>query len=195
MSENVFYTSDLHFGHKKVLEFCPNSRMGFTNVDLMNDKIVNNWNKKVSYCDRVYILGDVSFMDNERTLELLSSLRGHLHLIVGNHDERKLSRTFTKVFSSVNHYKTIKVNDQKVVMLHYPMEEWDGSHYGAIHLHGHLHGSDGHGDFKVRKIKNRVDIGIDTRTDLNVYSHEEMLEYVNDHNRKIEEQKQKGFQS
>jgi hypothetical protein len=42
-----------------------------------------------------------------------------------------------------------------VVMCHYPFQEWDRSHYGSVHFHGHAHGA-------LTKIANRLDVGADS---------------------------------
>ena len=47
-----YYISDLHFGHKKCIEF--DSRP-FSSVEEMDAAIIQNWNSKVSDEDDVYI--------------------------------------------------------------------------------------------------------------------------------------------
>lgn len=51
----LFFTSDLHFGHEKIIKAC---RRPFSSVEEMNGKLVENWNATVGAQDEVYILGD-----------------------------------------------------------------------------------------------------------------------------------------
>lgn len=39
----------------------------------------------------------------------------------------------------LGYYHTFRYENNKFVMLHYPMESWEGKQYESIHLHGHLH--------------------------------------------------------
>ena len=59
------YTSDLHFGHKNVIEF---DHRPFNNVDEMDHFMIESWNSKVQPNDTVYILGDFSYRsEKEKT--------------------------------------------------------------------------------------------------------------------------------
>ena len=55
----VFVTSDLHFGHTNVIEFCPETRGMFSSAEEMNEGMIEAWNKEVSNDDTVYIFGDL----------------------------------------------------------------------------------------------------------------------------------------
>jgi calcineurin-like phosphoesterase family protein len=82
---NIFFTSDLHIGHKNILKY---NRHEFSTIEDMEIEMVSRWNSKVGKDDIVYILGDVSFTSLERTLFVLSQLNGEKHLILGNHVKR-----------------------------------------------------------------------------------------------------------
>lgn len=43
------------------------------------------------------------------------------------------------IFSSVSHYKEIKVDGQRICMGHYAFRVWNKSHHGSWNLHGHSH--------------------------------------------------------
>mgnify|MGYP000225674428 CR=1 FL=1 len=127
----------------------------FDSVEQMNSELVAKWNSIVGGNDTVFILGDVSFADKNTTVELLSRLRGNIHLIAGNHDKqtRRLD-----IFQSVQDYAEITVNDQFIVMSHYPLLTWNKSHYGSWNLHGHSHGNIN----DMNKDTTRIDVGVDS---------------------------------
>ena len=79
----TFFIADLHFGHKNIIEY---EHRPFKDIETMDEKIVQNWNNIVSKEDRVFVLGDVSFYDKEKTINIVSGLNGHKNLILGNHD-------------------------------------------------------------------------------------------------------------
>lgn len=137
-----FVTSDIHFGHKNIMSFCPVTRARFkNNVDMMNQMIVQEWNDLISPEDHTYILGDVAFCNAESAAALLNRCNGTKTLIKGNHDAKLVKqKVFTDCFVEIHDYLSITHNGNKVVMFHYPIAEWDQMHRGAVHLHGHLHG-------------------------------------------------------
>ena len=54
----------------------------------MEQKLIENWNCKVSSEDTVYILGDFCFkMDKKQAINILKQLNGNKVLIIGNHDK------------------------------------------------------------------------------------------------------------
>ena len=56
----------------------------------MDANLIRMWNKTVSEDDLVYILGDFSFYDGEKTSNILKFLNGKKILVVGNHDSKFL---------------------------------------------------------------------------------------------------------
>jgi calcineurin-like phosphoesterase family protein len=137
-----FITSDIHFGHKNIMSFCPVTRARFKNdVDYMNEQIIREWNAVVTPRDHTYILGDVAFCNVETAVKFMKRLNGSKTLIIGNHDKKLIKDSkFQECFIDYQDYYSISVNGTKVVMFHYPIAEWDQMHRGAVHLHGHLHG-------------------------------------------------------
>jgi calcineurin-like phosphoesterase family protein len=138
-----FITSDIHFGHQNIMKFCPESRARFNgDVDYMNEQIVKEWNQVVTPRDHTYILGDISFMNWEKTVAYVRRLNGSKTLIRGNHDHKLVnSKEFCDCFVDIQDYYSINVNKVKVVMFHYPICEWDQMHRGSVHFHGHTHGN------------------------------------------------------
>lgn len=180
--ENVWFTSDCHFYHKKIMEFCPNTRAG-ADAEEMSELMIESWNKRVKPTDRVYHLGDFSFTTVQKTKELLGRLNGSKHFLAGNHD-RQLDG-LRHLLESYRDYKVLYLQGYKIVMMHYPIESWDGMHRDTLHFHGHIHGDMHH---SCRLIKNRVDVGIDTRQDklMAPYHFDEILERINIQNSAIQ---------
>ena len=67
-----YYIGDLHFGHKKVLEF---DNRPFETVEEMNETIITNWNNTVTKNDDVYLdskgIGKVSLLDSGVNVDAL----------------------------------------------------------------------------------------------------------------------------
>lgn len=80
----VFFTSDLHFGHKNLCE----GIRGMT-VEKSDQLIINNWNKVITKRDIVYILGDVVMEKPDNVVKYLSQLNGQIRIVGGNHDTRE----------------------------------------------------------------------------------------------------------
>lgn len=135
-NRNYFVTSDLHFFHKRILEFCSETRP-WNSVEEMHNGLIEHWNSKVSQDDVVFHLGDFSFGNKEQTLDILSKLNGHIVHIYGNH--AKVLRDQIKVTGY--DYLEIKYDKTHIVMNHYAQAIWNRSHYGSCHLFGHSHGS------------------------------------------------------
>lgn len=112
----VLFTSDLHLGHKNVIEFCSRNKatcgVDFENVEEMDDFLIDRWNRKVQKDDMVYIIGDLSSRSGKDVAAYLKRMNGKKH----------------------------------VPLNHYPMLEWNGSHRAQNQedslswlIHGHIH--------------------------------------------------------
>src|SRR3990167_1375876 len=168
---DTFFTSDLHFFHKKILQLCPTTRKG-SSLEEMHELIISKWNETVKVEDHVYILGDLSLGSPIKTLEILNKLEGNLHLIKGNHDHWVTPNTSQR-FVEIVDYKSLKLNGVHLVMFHYPIAEHDRCHSGSYHLHGHTHGN--------YRVDGRVlDVGIDNlcQCDMGLWSCEDIVKYM-----------------
>mgnify|MGYP003292276958 CR=1 FL=1 len=88
----------------------------------MNKAIVRNWNEVVSSDAQVYILGDIMLCDNEEGIRLLKQLKGHIHIICGNHctdTRRALYENCYNVVEVVD-AKRLKYNGYHFFLSHYP---------------------------------------------------------------------------
>lgn len=113
----TFFTSDLHFGHQKVIEFC---NRPFSDVDDMTEQLIKNWNKKVRPQDHVYVLGDVSmYLSVQELKAIISRLNGTKILIRGNHD-MQVGQMRNAGFDVVVESAIIYIANRRVVLSHYP---------------------------------------------------------------------------
>ena len=81
------YIADLHFGHKNCLAF---DNRPFKTIEEHDEEIIRRWNEKVGIDEDVWILGDVSWYNVTKTIELIERLNGNKHLCIGNHDKNFL---------------------------------------------------------------------------------------------------------
>lgn len=134
----TLFISDLHFGHKNVLSF---DNRPFSSIEAHDQKLIENWNKRVSSEDTVYILGDVSWYKPGKTIEILDQMHGRKCLIKGNHDGHLLkSQDLRSRFDEILDYKELVLEyDRHVILCHYPIPCFKNHYYGAFHLYGHVH--------------------------------------------------------
>jgi len=131
----IFFTSDTHFGHKKMAEL-----RGFSQVSNMDEKIIETWNKIIPRTSTVYHLGDFALGDPGYISKIRSRLHGKIHLILGNHDYKNKIHKLSLLFTSLSDLKCVKYNHNLFTLCHYPMRQWPSSHRGSFHLYGHSHG-------------------------------------------------------
>ncbi len=149
-----YYISDLHLGHKNIINLC---KRPFNNITQMDHSLIQNWNNVITNKDEVYILGDFAFSNQGG---YLSMLNGKKYLILGNHDKgiEKYSRYFEKIES----YKEIDDNGRKIILFHYPLIEWRGSFRGSLHLYGHIHNNTSNKTYEIVKdIENAYNVSAD----------------------------------
>lgn len=142
--ENIWFTSDHHFGHEQIIFHC---NRPFANASEMDDKMVENWNSLVKPNDMVFHLGDFCFGSIENWKAIRSRLNGTIRLIRGNHDKFQTGQ-ISDLFESVNDYLKIRVKDedgnqgwQFLILSHYAFRVWDQCHHNSFHLYAHSHGN------------------------------------------------------
>lgn len=128
----TFFTADTHFAHEGVLAM---SNRPFKSIDEHDDALIDNINTTVGTNDRLFILGDFAWRAEESYFSRIKCK--NVHLIIGNHD--KPSKV-TKLFKTVEQTALVKACGHKVFLSHYPHAYWPSSHYGSLHLYGHIHG-------------------------------------------------------
>lgn len=136
----TFFISDLHFGHKNILSF---DNRPFSSIEEHDEFLINSWNNKVGIDDDVWILGDISWYNSTKTIEIFNQLNGIKHLCKGNHDGKLLkNRQVQNLFVEICDYKEIQIEKGVgIVLCHYPIPCYNNHFYGWYHLYGHVHSS------------------------------------------------------
>lgn len=139
---NTFAISDLHFGHKRIIELC---NRPFSSVEEMDDQMVSRWNSVVGDDDTVFFGGDFQFYKNDRYF--FDRLNGrYKNLILGNHDHEVVRKMN---WSRIDKRFEFEHRGKWFVLDHYPIEDWNKRMHGSIHLYGHVHTQ------PVMKLRNR----------------------------------------
>jgi calcineurin-like phosphoesterase family protein len=173
----TWYTSDLHFNHKRITELT--ERGQFTDAEGHTEWLIDLWNSQVKRGDTVWHLGDFNFSSRfEDWAKVLHKLNGKINLIKGNHDDMKIMKSaqLSSLVTSVQDYKEVKTNGNTIVLFHFPIQSWNKQGYGSIHAHGHCHGSLPDSGGK------RLDVGLDNAWNIfgkhQFFSEEFVLEYM-----------------
>lgn len=168
----IFFTSDTHFDHQNIIRLC---NRPFETVEEMNETMVENWNKTVGKDDTVYHIGDFSWGGVTAAKAIFDRLNGQKHLIMGNHDEIKYMGKLDWV--RIMDYHELPIHsalfNNRIILFHYPIVEWNGYYRGAIHVHGHQH------NIKAHQAINRVDVGVDANnfTPISIYDLVKMCQW------------------
>ena len=164
---NIFFTSDLHFGHKNILKYC---NRPWNSVEEMDEGLIQNWNNTVGKDDIIFNLGDFAFASNQRWRELISRLNGKHYLILGNHDEIRYPGDFIlELFEGVYPELTLNIDGRYVYLHHYPYlcygGAWRNPDNAVYQLFGHVHsGSNSSGkdsDRLIHLFPYQYDVGVD----------------------------------
>lgn len=136
---NVWFASDHHLNHANILTFTSSVdgvslvRPGFTDVEEMNEKIIERHNSLVKDDDKVYFLGDVGMVESKLG-PLLDRMKGKKRLILGNHDGFRMS-FYSKYFKKI----MLERRMEGLLFSHRPA--YLGRHESHIkgNVHGHIH--------------------------------------------------------
>lgn len=138
----IYFTSDLHLCHDREFVYKPR---GFDSVDEMNGQIVRRWNTVVTEDDDVYVLGDLMLNDDKKAMELLKTLNGRLHIVLGNHDtDRRASlyKTLPNVVD-VAYAMKLRCGRMNYFLTHYPCVtgnlQKESLEHMTVNLFGHTH--------------------------------------------------------
>ena len=207
-NQNIWFSSDFHYGHGSIVKGVSrwenkNGCRDFETLNEHDDALVNNINAVVKENDILFFLGDWSFGDykTRENVTNISKFRNlinckNIHLIYGNHDEEiiKNSDSVQSLFNSVSNYRELCIVDGRsnikaikynLVLFHYAMRVWNGSHRGSWALYGHSHGTLDEltplianptwiGDGYYVKNYRTMDVGIDCHPEFRPFSFDEI---------------------
>jgi calcineurin-like phosphoesterase family protein len=207
----IYYTSDSHYNHKNIVSGVSRweDKSGcrdFKTKEEHDETVIKNINDCVKRDDVLFHLGDVAFQGPEKIIEFRNRIRCKtVHLILGNHDvDIHKMVELQQMFTTVDFYREININGQKIVLCHYPLRTWNKWHHGSFMLHGHCHGKLQHqipASLLKRLLEENqmdvlwalanneevdgycpngrsLDVGLDTHPQFRPYSHTEILEIM-----------------
>jgi len=144
---NTWFTADTHFGHKNIIKYTDRP---YASTLEMDEALIANWNARVRPEDHVYHLGDFALNSPEECRGILERLNGNIHLIRGNHE--KTADACADAFVWSKNYYELLIDDpdayqgkQAIMLFHYAMRVWNGSHHGTWKMRAIDVGVDVHG--------------------------------------------------
>ena len=134
----IYITSDFHFCHNKEFLYKPR---GFSSIEEMNIVLVENYNNIITPEDKVYILGDCMLNDNETGIKLLSQLKGHKYLAIGNHDSDARIDKYRAagLFEDIQFAYRFTYHKWNFYATHYPTITYNPNDLPRTCLCGHTH--------------------------------------------------------
>lgn len=156
--QNLYFTSDLHFGHRNVIKFCERP---FEDVKEMNKELIDRWNARVKPNDYIFVLGDTFWFNSRHdTLKIVSQLNGQMYFLLGNHDKASQFELCIEkldnfhILSDIvqlsvdcgasdflrSHFEGLDSSTKWLgfCLCHYPLACYSGSGY-RYQLFGHIH--------------------------------------------------------
>lgn len=163
----VWFTSDLHFGHRLVAD-----KRGFASTEEHDATLAAAWSADVRPTDHVWVLGDLAVSSPIRALEIIADLPGIKHLVAGNHDKchpmhrdsHNWQGRYLASFASVQSFARRKIDGEDVLLSHFPYEvdreeprhvQYRLRNHGEWLLHGHLHAPE------RRTSEREIHVGVD----------------------------------
>ena len=143
----IYFSADWHLGHTNIIRYCDRP---FSSSEEMDDCIMSNTNSIMTDKDELYLLGDFTLLGTNVAIDYISRLNiKRIYIIPGSHDVRFLGKKSERAAYVEQQTQgkakilpallTLRHEGQRIVLCHYSMRSWDGSHHGSWHLHGHSH--------------------------------------------------------
>lgn len=190
----IWYTSDLHFDHLNIIEYC---NRPYSDVQSMNEDLLERFNSVVKPTDVTYFLGDIAMGNRKDGLEYIKQMHGNKVLVLGNHDyphpvhNLKIIKKWTPIYKeafdsiiSTNHIDQVWTDGLKMRLCHFPAEfEYNGDNKFSPYkpdlenadwvLCGHVHNS-----WKFKPQYRSINVGTDV-WDYKPVNREQIMELIN----------------
>ena|SRR3990167_1029567 len=135
---NLFFISDLHFGHHNILQMSPSRKILGDTLEEQHVSLIDRWNSVVRKKDTVWVLGDVA-VSAWAYRACIPQLNGYKKLVRGNHDtlqESEYRRDFGKIFGAIG---MELFPGCSVVLTHIPIHTQEMEFRWRFNIHGHIH--------------------------------------------------------
>lgn len=146
-----------------------NWRMSYEAIDLMDQELLKQINNTVGENDLLYHLGDFAMPGKGDYYYKCRRYRDaikckNIVLIWGNHDHREIKDMFSATYD-LKMFNVPGINN-KVILCHYAMAVWDGSHRGNIQMYGHSHAEAEPWLERTMVGRRSLDVGVDNAAKL-----------------------------
>lgn len=153
-------------------EFASDWKISDEAVEMMNNHFIANINEMVGVNDTLWHLGDFCFSNKNHPHLAYRQFRDRINcqnvnIIWGNHDNLKDDQGNKNdvhgIFNEAHQLHLLQDRSlpTKVVMCHYAMAVWEGSHRGNWQLYGHSHSGAEPWMDRVMNGRRSIDVGID----------------------------------
>lgn len=144
----IYFTSDWHFNHNREFIYKPR---GFDSIYDMNEAIIESHNKIINMTDIVYVLGDLCLGGGSDEIlktnkKIISSLKGNLKVILGNHDTSSRIQMYNECWNVevLGYADLIKFGKYHFYLSHYPtlttnLDDNKSLKQRTLNLYGHTH--------------------------------------------------------
>lgn len=136
----VFFIADTHFGDENIIRY---ENRPFSGIEDMDNTIIKNWNNTVSVNDKIFLVGDFSAYDFEKSSDICHQLNGEKFLVMGNHDTKSEQYYYNCGFSGVSRYPVIY--ESFWIISHAPL--YINRNMPYANIFGHVHANPIYTDF------------------------------------------------
>jgi len=167
--DNTFFVSDTHFGHKNILNYCPNRQRWASTIEEMDEKLIAAWNSVVGKWDVVLHLGDFALVRGEEMERYIKRLNGVIVLVKGNHDRCTNTKYREAGIASIVKSHFFSFAGIPLFCIHSPHHDDlsvkslfpPGADYPEFLFHGHTHGLSRPDAYRDANGIRGFDVGID----------------------------------